>query len=161
MTDQDPNFQQTTRTTVSEADLLRPGQPQHVETTETTVTGRQTSNTAWWIAGLVALAAIIGVVWMVVSTNQTRQDTLTAEADAQAQAEADALAVRDAIDDARIQGQIQGAQDSATAVIAAQAAADRAAAEAAAARAEAARDAQPPVVVIESQDQPQTLPPQQ
>ena len=105
------------------------------------------------------LAAIVGVVWMVVSTNETQQDALTAEAEAQAQSEADALAARDAIDSARLQGQIEGAQDSASAVIAAQASADRAAAEAAAARAEAARDAQPPVVVIESPDQPQTIPP--
>ena len=36
MTDQDPRYQETTRTTVTEADPLRPGQPQHVETTETT-----------------------------------------------------------------------------------------------------------------------------
>lgn len=144
MTDQDPRYQETIRTTVTETDPLRPAGPAHVETTETTVTGRQTSNTAWWIAGVVALAAIIGVVWMVVSTNETQQDALVAEASA--------TEVQDAISDARLQGQLEGAQDGLAAASAARASADRAAAEAAASRAEAARTDPPEVVVIQPAD---------
>lgn len=141
MTDQDPRYQETTRTTVAETDPYRPAGPAHVETTETTVTGRQTSNTAWWIAGVVALAAIIGVVWMVVSTTDAQEDEVIAEQDA--------LAVQDAIEDARLQGQLEGAQDGLAAASAARASADRAAAEAAAARAEASRSDPPEVVIVQ------------
>lgn len=140
MTDQDPHYQETTRTTVSQVDPYHPGEPAQVRTTETTVAGRQ-SNTAWWIAGIVALAAIIGVVWMVVSTNETQQEVLVAEGDV--------AAVEDAIADARLQGQLEGAQDGLAAASAARASADRAAAEAAAARAEAARQDPPEVVVVQ------------
>ena len=141
MTDQDPRYQETTRTTVAETDPLRPAGPAHVETVETTVTGRQTSNTAWWVAGVVALAAIVGVVWMVVSTNEAQEDVIAAEGDA--------AAVQDAIADARVQGQFEGAQNGLAAASEARAAADRAAAEAAAARAEAARSDPPAVVIVQ------------
>lgn len=154
MTDQDPRYQETTRTTVAETDPYRPAGPAHVETTETTVTGRQTSNTAWWIAGVVALAAIVGVVWMVVSTNEAQQDALVAEGDA--------AAVEDAISDARLQGQLEGAQDGLAAASAARASADRAAAEAAAARAEASRSDPPEVVIVqpsEPEQEPVNPPP--
>lgn len=140
MTDQDPHYQETTRTIVAEPDPYRPGGAAQVRTTETTVQGRQ-STTAWWIAGIVALAAIVGVVWMVVSTNETQQDALVAEGDA--------AAVEDAISDARLQGQLEGAQDGLAAAAAARASADRAAAEAAAARAEASRSDPPEVVIVQ------------
>ena len=152
MTDQDPRYQETTRTTVAETDPYRPAGPAHVETTETTVTGRETSTAAWWIAGVVAVAAIVGVVWMVVSTNEAQQDAVIAEDDA--------LAVQDAIADARLQGQVEGAQDGLAAASAARAAADRAAAEAAAARAEASRSDPPEVIVVQPADpQPEPLAP--
>lgn len=153
MTDQDPHYQETTRTTVAQTDPYRPEGPAQIRTTETTVAGRQ-SNTAWWIAGIVALAAIIGVVWMVVSTNEAQQDVVVAEGDAEA--------VQDAISDARLQGQLEGAQDGLAAASAARVAADRAAAEAAAARAEAARRDPPEVVVVQptpSTPEPTTPPP--
>lgn len=149
MTEHDPLYQETTRTTVAQTDPYRPEGPAQVRTTETTVAGRQ-SNTAWWIAGIVALAAIVGVVWMVVSTNETQQDALVAEADA--------TAIQDAISDARLQGQLEGAQDGLAAASAARASADRAAAEAAAARAEASRSEPPEVVIVQPANEPAAEP---
>lgn len=149
MTEHDPLYQETTRTTVAQTDPYRPEGPAQVRTTETTVAGRQ-SNTAWWIAGVVAVAAIVGVVWMVVSTNETQQDALVAEADAGA--------IQDAISDARLQGQLEGAQDGLAAASAARASADRAAAEAAAARAEASRSEPPEVVIVQPATEPAAEP---
>lgn len=142
MSDQDPVYQETTRVTVTETDPLRPAGPAHVESAETTVRARE-SKTPWWIAGAVALAAIIGIVWMVLSANG-RDETVLAE-------QAEALAVQGAIDNARLQGQIDGAQEGLAVASAASAAADRAAAEAAAARAQASR---PPEVVVVSPEAP-------
>ena len=97
MSDQDPAFTQTTRTTVVEPDGPTPIN-ETVQTRETTVVDRRPSNTAWWVAGMVAVVAIIGVVWMVLAAN--------------GRAPADAHEIEDAIADARLQGQLEGAQDS-------------------------------------------------
>ena len=59
MSDQDPFHQETTRTTVVQPDPLAPGAGP-VRTQETIVTDRQPNQTAWWIAGIVAVLAIIG-----------------------------------------------------------------------------------------------------
>lgn len=128
MSDQDPFHQETTRTTVVQPDPLAPGAGP-VRTQETIVTDRQPNQTAWWIAGIVAVLAIIAVLWMVLATA--------------GEPAVDPDEVQDAIADARLQGQLEGAQDS---VAAAAAAADRAAESAARSAADAVRE--PPVVVV-------------
>lgn len=156
MSDQDPRYQETTRTTVKETDPFRPGAPTHVESIETTVRGRENSTASWWIAGVIALAAIIAVTWMVLATAAPTEEGVT---------DADAVAIENAIEDARLQGQLEGAQDGLAAASAAQtsaaiAAADRAAAEAAAARAELERSRSEVVVITPPQPEPQPVPAQ-
>lgn len=139
MSDQDPEFTQTTRTTVVEPAPRASPFTEAVETRETTVVDRRPSNTAWAVAGLVAVVAIIGVVWMVLAAN--------------GRATTDPEAVQDAIADARLEGQLEGAQAS---LAGAAAAADRAAESAARSAAEAVRE--PPVVVVQQPAPPSPRP---
>ncbi len=135
MTQYDPNL---------DPNRIPPSQPVYTETIETVVV-RPESNTGWWIAGGLAAAVLIAVIWILASGGRDEEtDVRLAEAEAAAaQAQANA-------DQAVIQGQINGAQQSVDFARAdaarAQADAVRAASEARAAEARAS-NAQRPVII--------------
>lgn len=120
-------------------------EPVYTETVRTTVV-RESSNTGWWIAGVLAALVLLAVLWILFSRSAqppvTDAAVLDAQADiATAQAQADAAVA---------QGQIAGAQagvDIARADAArAQAEASRAASDARAAEARALTPPAPAVV---------------
>lgn len=123
------------------------------EVRETTVV-RERDNTVWWIAGIVALAAIAAVVWMVLASNRGADDT---------------EAMQDALEAARVEAQLAGAeaQMQAAGDAAARAAADAARATADARDAAARAASQPPTVIVESppppavEPEPEPVPPPQ
>lgn len=142
MTQYDPNL---------DPNRIPPTEPVYTETIETVIV-KPESNTGWWVAGGLAAAVLIAVIWILAARDgddTTEAELALAQAEA-AQAQADA-------DRALMQGQIAGAQqgiDMARADAArAQAEAVRAAADARVAQAEAARP-----VVIEAAPAPALAP---
>lgn len=132
MTYQDPND-------------LPPTTPVYTETVETVVVRERNNTATWWIAGLIALAAIIVIGWMVTANS----DDSTAEADAALRA----AELQVAADQARLQAEVSGAQQSVDFARAdamrASAEASRATMDARAAEARAnAAASQPPATVI-------------
>ena len=132
---------------------IPPSQPVYTETIETVVV-RPESNTGWWIAGGLAAAVLIAVIWILASGG--RDDTETELR----LAEAEAAAAQANADQAIVQGQINGAQQSVdfARVDAARAQADamRASSEARAAEARAERNSRPVIITTPA---PQTIPP--
>lgn len=108
------------------------------ETRETTVVRERDSNAGWWIAGVVALAAIAAVLWMVLASNQGADD------------------MEDALEAARMEAQLAGAQAQIDAAgdAAARAAADAARATADARDAAARAASEPRTIVVESPPPP-------
>ena len=147
MTQYDPN----------DPNRIPPAQPAYTETVETVVV--RESNTGWWIAGILAAAVVIAVIWILASG----RDDGVSEAEAEARlAEAQAAQSQADVDRAVVQGQIAGSQQSVDLAradaVRAQADAVRAASEA---RAAEARAATPPAPVVlpapASPDRPEPL----
>lgn len=130
-----------------------PAQPAYVETVETVVV-RQESNTGWWIAGLLSVAVLVVVMWVLFSRDgddvQAKLDTAQAEA---AQAVADA-------DRAVVSGQLAAAQQGINAARA-DAAQARAEASQAASNVRAAVADRTPDTVIIAAPAPADTPPAQ
>lgn len=127
-----------------------PVQPIYTETVETVVVRERNNTATWWVAGLIALVAIIVIGWMVASNGNDRTDD-----DALRAAE-----IQAATDQVRLEGQLNGAQQS---VDFARADAARASAEAARASmdaraAEARANASQPSTVIIREPAPQAPP---
>lgn len=136
MSQYDPNLDPT----------RQPNTPRSEPIYSETIVVRRESNTGWWIAGVLAAAVVLAVIWILASREPT-DDTQARLAEAQAaQAVADAQA---ASNTAVIQGQIAGGQQSVDIAranaVQAQADAIRAASEA---RTAEARAATPPAPVV-------------
>ena len=136
MSQYDPNLDPT----------RQPNTPRSEPIYSETIVVRRESNTGWWIAGVLAAAVVLAVIWILASREPT-DDTQARLAEAQAaQAVADAQA---ASNTAVIQGQIAGGQQSVDIAranaVQAQADAIRAASEA---RTAEVRAATPPAPVV-------------
>lgn len=94
-----PNTPVYSETVVTEA-------PAYTETVETVVV-RESSNTGWWIAGILGGLVIIAVLFILFSRGAEPQTD-----EALLQAQADAAAAQAQADSALIQGQVAGAQAS-------------------------------------------------
>ena len=140
MSQYDPNLDPT----------RQPNTPRAEPIYSETIVVRRESNTGWWIAGVLAAAVLLAVIWILASrggTDETAAEAQARLAEAQAtQAVADA---QTSANTAAIQGQIAGGQQS---VDIARADAARAQAEAIRANSEArtaeVRAATPPAPVV-------------
>jgi hypothetical protein len=134
----DANNDPERRETIVTETVVSPG---HVTETVETVVVRE-SNTGWWVAGILAGAVLIAVLWILFARGAEPQAD-----DALRQAQMDAATAQAQADSALIQGQVAGAQASVDIARAdaarSQADAVRAASEARAAEARAAT----PVVI--------------